>query len=127
MECLKLIASPRFTDKRVGYLGAMLLLDERSDVHLLVTNSLKKCVLRCFAHFHFFFNFFAFFVFSDLNHSNVYVTSLALCTLGSICSTEMSRDLAGEVERLVKSSNPYIKKKVLTFKTLNVFPFSCFC
>lgn len=49
---------------------------------------------------------------SDLNHSNVYVTSLALCTLGSICSMEMSRDLAGEVERLVKSNNPYIKKKV---------------
>lgn len=67
----------------------MLLLDENQEVLTLVTNSLKN----------------------DLNHSNQYVVGLALCTLGNIASVEMSRDLFLEVEKLVGTSNPYIRRK----------------
>ncbi|XP_042756428.1 AP-1 complex subunit gamma-2-like [Lactuca sativa] len=89
MECLKLIAAPGFPEKRIGYLGLMLLLDERQEVLMLVTNSLKQ----------------------DLNHTNQYIVELALCALGNICSAEMARDLAPEVERLLQFRDPNIRKK----------------
>ncbi|KAL6912296.1 hypothetical protein ACP4OV_001101 [Aristida adscensionis] len=89
MECLKLIAAAGFPEKRIGYLGLMLLLDERQEVLMLVTNSLKQ----------------------DLNHSNQFIVGLALCALGNICSAEMARDLAPEVERLMRSREVNTKKK----------------
>ncbi|OAL63496.1 AP-1 complex subunit gamma-1 [Trichophyton rubrum] len=47
----------------------------------------------------------------DLNHSNQYVVGLALCTLGNIASVEMSRDLFPEIESLISTANPYIRRK----------------
>ena len=49
--------------------------------------------------------------FSDLNHSNQYVVGLALCTLGNIASIEMSRDLFTQIEQLLSTANPYIRRK----------------
>ncbi|XP_076018315.1 AP-1 complex subunit gamma-like 2 [Genypterus blacodes] len=89
MECVRMIASPRYSEKRVGYLGAMMLLDEKQDASLLITNSIKN----------------------DLSHSSQYVQSLALCTLACMGSAEMCRDLAPEIDRLLRASNSYIKKK----------------
>lgn len=84
------VSAPRFPcPQRVGYLGLMLLLDERQEVLMLVTNSLKN----------------------DLNSRNQYTVGLALCALGNICSGEMARDLGPEVDRLLASQNPYLRKK----------------
>uniref|UniRef100_A0A8C7UCD4 AP-1 complex subunit gamma n=1 Tax=Oncorhynchus mykiss TaxID=8022 RepID=A0A8C7UCD4_ONCMY len=99
MECVRLIASPRYNEKRVGYLGAMMLLDEKQDASLLITNSIKN----------------------DLSHSSQYVQSLALCTLGCMGSAEMCRDLAPEIDRLLRASNSYIKKKV-SMSVWQLFP-----
>ncbi|XP_065078156.1 AP-1 complex subunit gamma-1-like [Ochlerotatus camptorhynchus] len=91
METLKLATSSKFTDKRIGYLGAMLLLDERQDVHVLLTNCLKN----------------------DLNSSTQFIVGTALCTLAAIASPEMGRDLSHEIERLIASSNAFLRKKAI--------------
>ena len=40
LECIKLIASASFAEKRIGYLALSLILDERAEVLTLVTNSI---------------------------------------------------------------------------------------
>lgn len=83
-------ASPQSCVQRVGYLGLMILLDERQEVLMLVTNSLKN----------------------DLNSRSPQIVGLALTALGNICSAEMARDLAPEVEKLLlPSASPYVRKK----------------
>lgn len=89
MESLQLIASTKFAEKRLGYLALMILLDEQQKVLMLVTNSLKN----------------------DLGHTNPYISGLALCSLGNIASTDMSRDLSNEVEKFFRNPNHHLRKK----------------
>ena len=89
MECLKLISSSGFPEKRVGYLALTLLLNEQTEVLMLVTNSLKL----------------------DLSNSNQYIQALSLITIGNLATQDMARDLAPDVEKLLKSSNSYLRKK----------------
>jgi len=89
MECLKLISGVHYPEKRIGYLGLTLLMDEKQEVLMLVTNSLKN----------------------DLNSKNQFIIGLALCALGNIASAEMCRDLAPEVERLLGNSSAFVRKK----------------
>lgn len=89
LECMKLTASPHFPEKRIGYLGMMLLLSEEADVLMLATNSLKN----------------------DLNSEIRFVAGLALCAIGNLATADMSRDLAPEVDKHLKSGTPYLRKK----------------
>lgn len=90
VECLKLLALPRFADKRLGYLATMLLLDENQEVLTLLTNSLDN----------------------DMQHPNAFIVGLALCCLGNIASPELARDLYTNVDTiLANTNNIYLKKK----------------
>jgi AP-1 complex subunit gamma-1 len=86
---MKLTASPHFPEKRIGYLGMMLLLTEDADVLMLSTNALKN----------------------DLNSDNKFVAGLSLCAIGNLATADMSRDLAPEVDKHLKSPLAYLRKK----------------
>ena len=89
MEALKLIATSKFSEKRIGYLALMLLLDEKQEVLMLVTSSLQ----------------------ADLKDANHFVVALALCAVANVSSPQIASDVAPDVEKLLKSQNPYIRKK----------------
>lgn len=89
MECLKLISAQSFPEKRIGYLGLTLLLTENTEVLTLVTNSLKV----------------------DLTNSNQYIVALSLIAIGNLCTQDMARDLASDVDKLLRANNAYLRKK----------------
>ncbi|KAF0713455.1 hypothetical protein AaE_011796, partial [Aphanomyces astaci] len=115
MECLKLIAANNFSEKRIGYLGLMLLLTDQEEVLTLVTNSLKKYVLLCL---HMSKPHAIALPCSDLNHVNPFVVGLSLTAVGNIASVrrslpfpDMARDLITDIDKHLKSDNHFLRKK----------------
>lgn len=89
MTCVNLLSSSNFTEKRVAYVALCVLMDEKRDVLLLTTSTIKK----------------------DLESNNQYIVAVALNAVGEICTPFMSRELAPEIIKLLNNPNPYIKKK----------------
>jgi AP-1 complex subunit gamma-1 len=87
VECVKLVSSKNYTEKRIGYLGISQLLDESSDILMLATNCIKK----------------------DLNAKESYVIALGLTAIAECSTVEMCRELYPEVKRLMKSASGYIR------------------
>jgi AP-1 complex subunit gamma-1 len=89
VECLKLIASNNYTEKRVGYLGLVQLLNEQDDVLLMVTNIMQI----------------------DMNSSNNQIAGMSITSMATVATAEMCRDLCKDVCKLMTHSNSYIRKK----------------
>ena len=103
IECVKLVSSTNFTEKRIGYLGLSQLMDESSDILILVTSSIAK----------------------DLNEKgNNFVIALALTAIAEISTDYMCRELYPDVKRLMKSASAYIKQKAIlaAIRTLKNIP-----
>ena len=89
MTCVNLLASNKFTDKRIAYVALCVLMDEKSEVLLLTSHTIKK----------------------DLESNNQYIVATALNAIGEVATPDMCRDASPEVLKLLSNNNPYIKKK----------------
>lgn len=83
MEALTLMSSDRFSFKRIGYIAASVILDESSELTVLITHTITK----------------------DLQSNDQRIQSLALALLANIGSAEMCQSVAMELVKL--SESPY--------------------
>jgi len=93
---IEVMSSPRFAQKRIGYLAASQGFTQGTDVILLSTNLLKK-ELRV----------------ASNGGSGVYDSGLAINCLSNIVTTELAQDLLPELVNLTSHSVPYMRKKTL--------------
>ena len=89
VECIKLVSAPSYTEKRIGYLGLSQLLDESSDILMLVTSSILK----------------------DLAAKENYIVALGLTAIAEVSTADMCRELYPAVKKHMKSSSPYIRQR----------------
>ncbi|KAJ2258286.1 AP-3 complex subunit delta [Coemansia sp. RSA 454] len=88
---VEVMASPRFGEKRSGYLAAMQSFHQDTDVLMLTTNLIRK----------------------DLASANIMEVSVALDGLAQVATHELAQDLFDDVLAVMGHVRPYIRKKAL--------------
>eukprot|EP00095_Tigriopus_kingsejongensis_P012727 snap_masked-scaffold43_size480169-processed-gene-2.9 protein:Tk12727 transcript:snap_masked-scaffold43_size480169-processed-gene-2.9-mRNA-1 annotation:"ap-3 complex subunit delta-1-like isoform x3" len=88
---IEVMSSPKFTEKRIGYLAAAQSFSPATDVLMLTTNMIRK----------------------DLNASHMYEAGVALSSLACFISPDLARDLANDILSLLSSTKPYLRKKAV--------------
>ena len=104
---IEVMSSPRFAQKRIGYLAASQGFTQDTDVILLTTNLLKK-ELRG----------------ANGGATRVYEAGLAINCISNIVTEELAQDLLPELTNLTTHSQPYVRKKALLclFKLFIKYP-----
>ncbi|KAK9467018.1 adaptin N terminal region-domain-containing protein [Lipomyces arxii] len=99
---LEVMSSPKFAQKRVGYLAAMQSFNVDTDVLMLTTNLLKK----------------------DLASPNHLDVAIAISGISNIVSPSLARDLSEDLIKMMNHSKPYVRKKavLVMYKIFLQFP-----
>uniref|UniRef100_A0A0N5ATS8 AP-3 complex subunit delta n=1 Tax=Syphacia muris TaxID=451379 RepID=A0A0N5ATS8_9BILA len=99
---IEVMASTKFTEKRIGYLAASQCFHDNTDVLMLATNMIRK----------------------DLHSGNMYDTGVALGALACFVTADLARDLASDIVNLLSSIRPYIRKRgvLLLYKMFLKYP-----
>lgn len=88
---LEVMSSPRFQQKRVGYLAAIQSYRDDDDVLMLATNLLKR----------------------DLTSSSPVEVSVSLSAIATIVTPSLAQDVHPEIVKMLSHSKPYIRKKAV--------------
>ncbi|EEY62953.1 AP-3 complex subunit delta, putative [Phytophthora infestans T30-4] len=86
---VEVMSYERFAHKRIGYNAACKSFPQSTDVVLLCTNLLKK----------------------EFGSTSEYEVGLAINVLANIVTTDLARDLLGDVLAMMGSPKPYVRKK----------------
>ncbi|GMS84974.1 hypothetical protein PENTCL1PPCAC_7149, partial [Pristionchus entomophagus] len=88
---IEVMASTKYTEKRIGYLAAAQCFHESTDVLMLTTNLIRK----------------------DLTSASVYDSGVALAGLACFVTPDLARDLSPDIVNLLTSSRPYTRKRAV--------------
>ncbi|VDK48871.1 unnamed protein product [Anisakis simplex] len=99
---IEVMASTKYTEKRIGYLSGSQCFNESTDVLMLTTNMIRK----------------------DLHSANIYDISVTLNALSCFVTVDLARDLCNDIINLLCSSRPYIRKRavLLLYKIFLKYP-----
>uniref|UniRef100_A0A1I7UKK7 AP-3 complex subunit delta n=1 Tax=Caenorhabditis tropicalis TaxID=1561998 RepID=A0A1I7UKK7_9PELO len=99
---IEVMASVKYTEKRIGYLAAAQSFHDETDVLMLTTNLIRK----------------------DVNSANMYESGIALGGLSCFVTPDLARDLAADIVNLLACSRPYTRKRavLLLYKVFLKYP-----